>query len=120
MISDDQPFQVISLLNVLDRCLYPTSLLSRCRTLLADGGKLIVALPLPLSPHVHVGPRTLDQEDPLPSDEDSWEASLSALVERVLQPAGWTVERFARAPYLCRGDRHTPVRVLDDVVLVCG
>jgi SAM-dependent methyltransferase len=118
-LPERQRFDVISMLNVLDRCAYPLSLLDRCRAWLQDGGRLILALPLPIAAHVHVGPQTLDPEELLPASSGDWEPSLAELVERALKPAGWRVERFARAPYLCRGDPETPVRVLDDAILVC-
>ena len=45
-------------------------------------------------------------------------ASLSALLERVIEPLGLRVERIARVPYLCRGDASSPYYVLSDVILV--
>lgn len=113
-------FDVVSLLHVIDRAARPLTLLERARELVAPGGRMIVATPLPLSAHVHVAGGTVDAEEVLPTDAHSaaWEPALTALVTHVLAPLGLEVERFARAPYLSRGDADAPVYVLDDAILV--
>jgi SAM-dependent methyltransferase len=114
------PFDVVSLLHVIDRAARPLTLLERARELVAPGGRMIVATPLPLSTHVHVAGGTVDAEEVLPTDAQAmtWEPALTALVTRVFAPAGLEVERFARAPYLSRGDAAAPVYVLDDAIFV--
>jgi hypothetical protein len=52
-------------------------------------------------------------------DGATFEASLSALVTRVLAPLGLTVTRVAKVPYLCRGDMMKLYYVLPDAVLLC-
>jgi len=115
-----EPFDVVSLLHVIDRAARPLTLLERARALIAPGGRMIVATPLPLSTHVHVAGGTVDAEEVLPTDAHSaaWEPALTALVTRVFAPLGLEVERFARAPYLSRGDADAPVYVLDDAIFV--
>jgi SAM-dependent methyltransferase len=112
------PFDCISLLNVIDRTPRPLSLLERLSGLLAPGGRLVLAVPLPLSPHVHVGPMTVDPEERLPVDRMSWEAGASTLLEAVFEPLGWDVTGLSRVPYLCRGEAGRPVHVLDDAIFV--
>lgn len=118
----DRRFETIACLNVIDRCARPLSLLKHLRSMLAVDGRLLLSVPLPLRPHVHMGPRTADPEESLPvsntARDESWEASTSLLVERLLQPLGFSVERLSRVPYLSRGDVHTPLYVLDAAVLV--
>ncbi len=113
-------FDVVSLLHVIDRAARPLTLLERACALVAPGGRMIVATPLPLSTHVHVAGGTVDAEEVLPTDVRStaWEPALMALVTRVFAPLGLEVERFARAPYLSRGDADAPVYVLDDAIFV--
>lgn len=113
-------FDVVSLLHVIDRARLPLALLERAAALVAPGGRLVVATPLPLSTHVHVAGGTVDAEEVLPRDDEAttWEAALASLVTRVLEPLGLAVERFARAPYLSRGDSDAPIYVLDDAIVV--
>jgi SAM-dependent methyltransferase len=114
----DVRFDAILCLNVLDRCAYPRSLLRHLRAALASRGKLLLAVPLPLAPHVQRAGGTADPEEPLPAAEPSWEAG-AASIARVLGAAGLHVERLARAPYLCRGDARARLHVLDDALFVC-
>lgn len=111
-------FDVVALLNVIDRTPRPITLLERCRDLLAPGGRLVLATPLPLSPHVHVGPRTVDPEELLPRDKRSFEHAASTLAGVVFRGLGLEVETWCRAPYLSRGDGRVPAYVLDDAVFV--
>jgi SAM-dependent methyltransferase len=113
------PFEAVALLNVLDRCARPRSLLRAAAAQVAPGGRVIVATPLPLSPHVHVPGGTVDADEPLPRADGAFEAMVAAFVRDVLAPAGLRVERLARAPYRSRGDAHAPLYELDDAVLVC-
>ena len=118
--SESASFDVVSLLHVLDRARRPLTLLERAAALVAPGGRLVVATPLPLSTHVHVAGGTVDAEEVLPTDDDArtWEPALCSLVTRVLAPLQLTVERVTRAPYLSRGDTDAPLYVLDDALVV--
>lgn len=112
-------FDVVSAFNVIDRTTYPLSLLRAMRTLVRDEGRLILSVPLPLSPIVFVGTHSCDPEEPLPVGDETFEASLLALVTQVVEPAGLEVERLARVPYLCRSTAERPITQLDDAVVVC-
>ena len=48
-------FDVITCLNLLDRCDRPLTLLRELRTALKPGGKVVVALVLPFNPYVEIG-----------------------------------------------------------------
>jgi len=119
-------FDVVSIFNVLDRCDHPADLLrGAARLLRPDTGRLLLAVVLPFSEFVEDGTRRRKPYGALPmrgarcGDGASFEASLSALVTRVLLPLGLEVERAAKVPYLCRGDHHKPYYVLADAILVC-
>jgi SAM-dependent methyltransferase len=116
---ESRRFDAILWLNVLDRCSHPRTLLRQLRGLLAPHGKLVVAVPLPLAPHVQHGGATVDPEELLPDAAPTWEQGASR-VATVLHEAGLHIERLSRAPYMTRGDAHTPLHVLDDAVFVCG
>jgi SAM-dependent methyltransferase len=118
-LPDAQRFDAILCLNVLDRCAYPRTLLAHLRDALTPKGRLLLALPLPLAPHVQYRGHTADPEEALPAAESSWEAGAASLAE-LLEDAGLRVQCFARAPYLCRGDAATRLHVLDDVLFTCS
>ncbi len=109
---------VIACLNVIDRCVRPRSLLTNLRSMLNGQGRLLLSVPLPLRPHVHLGARTADPEESLPRSDDQWELDATALVDELLSPLGYDVERLSRLPYLSRGDAHAPLYVLDAAVFV--
>ena len=114
------PFDVVSVLNVLDRTARPLTLLERLPSLLVPGGALVAAVPVPVRPTVFVGPVQVDPEELLPGGEREFEPAVADLVRFVLEPLGFHVDRLARVPYLCRGDPRRPVEVLDDAVFVCS
>lgn len=115
-------FEVITCLNVLDRTARPRTLLAQLIAHLAENGLLVLAMPLPLRPHVHVAGGTVAPRERLPGAgvAQSWERSARALAEQLLLPAGLRIERLARVPYLSRGDAGAAVYVLDDAVFVCS
>ncbi len=115
----EPPYDVVACLNVLDRCPRPHTLLGRLVRWVAPGGRLVVALALPLRPWFYDGPTTRDPTELLECAGDSWEERVAALDRNVLAPAGLAIETFARAPYLSAGDAERRLYVLDDVVAVC-
>lgn len=117
-LSPSQSFKAIALLNVLDRCARPRSLLENAISHLAPDGDLIIASPLPARPHVDVGGHTVDPDEPFLADGESFEQALASLVDRVLRPQGLAVRAWTRTEYLARGDRDCARHALDAVVLV--
>ena len=115
----DGKFECISLLNVLDRCDAPFTLLTQLRSLLAPGGTLVLAVVIPFRPFVEDGKthRPPRERLPLPTN-GTWEDGASRLWREVLKPAGFTVKRLARTPYICEGDQRNAAYVLDDAVFV--
>jgi SAM-dependent methyltransferase len=114
---DDAPYDTIALLNVLDRCARPRTLLSAALDALAPGGTLVVSMPLPYDPCWYDGPRTCDPLERLPLRALRWEAAAVELA-RYLEAHGGEVRAMTRAPYLSGGDRHEPLYVLDALVMV--
>lgn len=111
-------FDVVSCLNVIDRCDRPRTLLKRAYASLRPGGRLVVASPLPLAPFVYVGGATVAPSEPISADGPSWELSAGRLWHSVLSSLGGRLELFARAPYLSVGDIHSELYVLDDAIFV--
>jgi len=112
----DPPYDLVTCLNVLDRCERPRSLLANLTRALSPGGRLVLATPLPFDPFVYAGARSKDPVEQLDLPRDSWEPSVARLATTVLEPLGLTVEAVSRVPYLCRGDADRPLYVLDDAL----
>lgn len=114
-------FDCVALLNVIDRTSRPYRLVERLRTLLRPGGVLLCTVPLPLKPHVHIGPVTVNPEEilPTPRGRAGFEECMSSLAEVFFPACNVEPVVLSRVPYLCRGDRKKPVIALDDAVFVC-
>jgi SAM-dependent methyltransferase len=122
-LSDGEPpegtWDVVSCLNVIDRSARPRTLLRRAAALLKPNGKLLLASPLPYSPFVYEGGRTLPPLEKLGIRAERWEDALAELCTRELEPLGLRVETFTRCPYLSGGDPQRPLYVLDDAIVLC-
>jgi len=112
-------YDLVTCLNVLDRCPRPKSLLEAARAALAPGGRLVIAVPLPFNAFFYDGPASRDQKERLELSGPGWERSAVALVEKTLEPLGFEVETISRVPYLSRGDSQQELYVLDDVLVMC-
>ena len=111
-------FDVVALQNVIDRTMHPLRLIESAFELLAPGGRLVIAVPLPLSPAVYIGTSWLDPQEQLPLGAPDFEAAVTDLYEQVFVPCGCRVTALTRAPYLCSGTAREPVEVLDDAIFV--
>ncbi|CCW61682.1 unnamed protein product [Phytomonas sp. EM1] len=117
-------FDVISCLNVLDRADTPLTLLREMRESLKPDGFLLLAVVLPWCPFVEYNNEQRAPKERLCMDGvecgkgASFEASVSKLVENVLQPCGFEVLRWTRVPYLCEGNFELEYAVLNDAVFV--
>lgn len=115
----DGGYDLITCLNVLDRCKRPRELLRRLVEALEPGGRLVVATPLPFDPFFYDGPRSLEPAEKLELPRQGWEPSVAALIERELRPLGLEIDSVSRVPYLCQGDSQRSLYVLDDALVVC-
>jgi SAM-dependent methyltransferase len=113
------PYDLVTCLNVLDRCERPRSLLANLANALAPDGRLVLATPFPFDPFVYDGPTSRAPSERLDLPRDAWEPSVARLSVRVLEPLGLSVEVVSRVPYICRGDAQKPLYVLDDALLIC-
>ncbi|XP_042874645.1 protein-L-histidine N-pros-methyltransferase-like [Penaeus japonicus] len=116
--SGDLQYDVITCLNLLDRCDTPKTLLRDIYRKLAPDGTLVVALVLPFSPYVEYG-----AADNLPSEElgitgSTIEEQVNSLANEVFPSLGFQLDRWSRLPYLCEGDLDQAFYWLPDVVLV--
>uniref|UniRef100_A0A8C5LG67 Methyltransferase like 9 n=1 Tax=Jaculus jaculus TaxID=51337 RepID=A0A8C5LG67_JACJA len=112
-------YDVISCLNLLDRCDQPLTLLKDIRSVLEPTrGRVILALVLPFHPYVeNVGGKWEKPSEILEIQGQNWEEQVNSLPE-VFRKAGFVIEAFTRLPYLCEGDMYNDYYVLDDAVFV--
>ena len=119
-IRAEDGFDCVALLNVLDRCDTPFTLLGQLRKLLKDeGGVLVLAVVVPFRPFVEDGNAHRAPREALGLDPNgAWEAGVNQIWEKVLRPSGFAVERLARVPYISEGDQKHGAYILDDAVFV--
>uniref|UniRef100_A0A668AAP5 Methyltransferase 9, His-X-His N1-histidine n=2 Tax=Myripristis murdjan TaxID=586833 RepID=A0A668AAP5_9TELE len=112
-------YDLISCLNLLDRCDHPLELLRGIRRSLVPGtGRVIMAAVLPFQPYVEIGGRWQRPKERLRVKGKTWEEQVTNLSNEVLRGAGFQVEAVTRLPYLCEGDMYNDYYVLDDAVFV--
>ncbi|XP_063235849.1 protein-L-histidine N-pros-methyltransferase [Bacillus rossius redtenbacheri] len=111
-------YDVITCLNLLDRCDRPLSLLRDLRAALRPGGRALMALVLPFSPYLETGAADHRPAELLPVRGEGFEQQAASLVQEVLPSCGLAVERWSRVPYLCEGDLNQAFYWLDDAVFV--
>lgn len=112
-------FDVVSCFNVLDRTARPLTLLRALVQHMTADGRLLLSLPLPARPHVHVRGGTVSPSERLPTQAARWEHAARELSEQLLSPAGLRIERLSRVPYLSRGDSYQRRYALDAALWVC-
>jgi 2-polyprenyl-3-methyl-5-hydroxy-6-metoxy-1,4-benzoquinol methylase len=128
-------FELVSILNVIDRSRQPAGLLRAAHRLLdPERGWLLLATPLPYRPFYYEGARTYApvaeeslalprarQWKPSEADtaaEEEWALGAERLLNRVLPSQGFQVVAFSRLPYISAGDADDDLAYLDDVMLL--
>ncbi|KAJ1459504.1 DREV methyltransferase-domain-containing protein [Pelagophyceae sp. CCMP2097] len=120
-------FDVVSLLNVLDRCADADGLLKQCAGRLANAeSRLVVALRLPVDAYqLHWNDTATPQSAPLPASvlaAETWEAGANAFARHVSCVTGLKLEVLSRIPYLALAqgpDRPNDLfYALDDAVFI--
>lgn len=110
-------FDVVSILNVLDRCDKPKTLLRNAINFLKDDGVLILSDPLPLNQHIRSSSRRPAEK--LGADAGTWEHCLNDFHTNTVLPAGLTPTLVSRLPYIYKNTKMEPFVALDDFVMVC-
>ena len=123
--SQDRKFDLISMLNVLDRCDKPVSMLRDAKSILAERGKLLVALTYPHRPFVVEKDVIKAKQSEAFLDLDSqatFEDFVDHCADNVFASNGYHVERFTRVPYICAGSTQSkePYSCLSCAVFICS
>ncbi|CAH2237894.1 jg16697 [Pararge aegeria aegeria] len=113
----EQRFDCVCMLNLLDRCAKPRSMLQQAKAAIAPDGVLLLALVLPYKPYVEV---TSDHkpEERLPIQGVNFEEQVASFVQIMRDEIGFELAAWSRAPYLCEGDFAQAYYWLDDSVYV--
>lgn len=112
-----ESYDVVSVLNVLDRCERPLTLLSNALSFLRHGGLLIISDPLPISQRVRGAHHVVKES--IGGNCTIWEESLANLYHNTIVPLGLTPTLVTRLPYIYKSSGREPYVILDDFVLVC-
>lgn len=112
-------FDAVSLLNVLDRCDRPMSLLATARQAVKPGGIVLIALVLPYKPFVYDRGHPRAPTERLAITSSIFEVAATELVTNCLLPLGLQPLTLSRTPYLSGGDAHCPLYELDDLLVIC-
>lgn len=119
--STSRQYNLISVLNLLDRHYNPRKLLANLHSLaLRSNCLVLMAVVLPMHQYVEFHPsRKSTQADvKLILRGKTLEEQASFLVEKEFMPAGFELVRWTKLPYLCEGDFNRPYYVLDDAVFL--
>lgn len=119
-------FDVISCLNLFDRCDKPITLIKDIKSALKQNGYLIVALVMPFKPYVEYNKNNKPTEqfpfttDPSNNFDENRLVSeqILILIEQVFLPLGFELEKFTRVPYLCEGNLSQSFYYLIDYLFV--
>ncbi|XP_056100676.1 methyltransferase-like protein 9 isoform X1 [Rhinichthys klamathensis goyatoka] len=112
-------FDLISCLNLLDRCDEPLQLLRDIKKSLVPGtGRLVLAAVVPFQPYVETGGSWVRPKEHIELEGKSWEDQVTQLNSDVFLKMGFELEAVTRLPYLCEGDMYRDYYMLDDAVFV--
>ena len=114
----DHKFDVITCLNVLDRCEKPLSLLKNIREHLnPEQGRVLIGLVLPFKPYFEYNNDHHPNES-LHIKGHLAEEQINEFISNVFQPLGFRLKKLSRLPYLCEGDMERSYYFLSDYIFV--
>lgn len=127
-LATGEQFDMVCLLNVIDRCDQPVTLLRQVRNRIKDGGLLLLADPMPLRPSVETNSGWQKPSENIVDPNHCaccyapkccvWEESVRQIVREYFEPNGFVLRSVSRVPYISQGDSIRPYYVLDDAVFV--
>ena len=109
-------YDLVSCLNLLDRCAEPLSVLGQIKSALKPDGLVVVAIVLPFKPYVEFS----DDHSPVQKlgiGGEGFEDQVNSAA-KVFEEQGFEVLSWSRVPYLCEGDLAKSVYSLDDSVFL--
>ncbi|ETN87085.1 DREV methyltransferase [Necator americanus] len=119
--SSSRQYDLISVLNLLDRHYNPRKLLLDLHaTALHSNCHVLMAVVLPLHQYVEFRPSSTNfsRNTRLKVEGKTFEEHASSLVENEFIPAGFEVVKWTKLPYLCEGDLYKPFYILYDALFL--
>jgi len=110
------PYDMISMLNLLDRASTPITILNTAKQALKPQGLLLIALVLPFRPYVEASPTHKPTELMDIKGKTEEEQLVSAV--QAIQAQGFRLVKWSKLPYLCEGDLSQSVYHLTDYIMV--
>jgi len=117
---EGRTFDCIALLNLLDRCQKPLSLLRDLKKKLNPGGVVLIALVVPFSPWVETNSGYVRPTEYMEIKSETFEETANKFTEKVLAPMGYQVKSLSKVPYLSQGDYYKELYSLTDSIWVIG
>jgi len=109
-------YDLISALNLFDRCDKPLSIIKNIHISLKQGAYFVVALVLPFKPYVESVPGHKPSET-MKITGRTFEAQLETSVN-LFESEGFKLHKWARVPYLCEGDLNRPLYHLNNALMI--
>ncbi|EEB12571.1 possible cgi-81 protein, putative [Pediculus humanus corporis] len=111
---ENEKYDVITCLNLLDRCDRPNDILEQMKNSLAPDGIVVLAMVLPFEPYVEIGAKNHSPSQVLDVNGNTFEHQVCSMVKNVLEPVGYEIIKWTKLPYLCEGDLRQSYYWLDD------
>lgn len=115
---DQCSYDLISCMNVLDRCERPLSMLERIKTKLKPNGKLLLAIVFPLSQYVENSKNRHKPIETINVTGDTLEQQVNSFHKNVIEAHGFRLISWTKLPYLCEGDMELSFYWLNDVIML--
>ena len=108
-------YDIVCLLNVLDRCDSPVSILKAIHAVKKK--YVIISIVLPYRGFYMDGLKKADQLETLIGTFKEWEESVHSLCKEFVE-IGFKIEKISRLPYLSEGDQHKEMYKLNTAIFV--
>lgn len=109
-------YDLISALNLFDRCDKPLSIISDVYSSLKEGGFFIVALVLPFRPYVE-SVASHKPSEAMNIEGEAFEHQVETAIV-LFEKIGFKLQSWSRVPYLCEGDLARPIYQLNNALFV--
>lgn len=111
-------YDLISALNLFDRCDKPISIINDIhKSLKPSTGLLLIALVLPFKPYVESVPGHKPSEKIIVSG-DAFEEQVVSIIRKIEEFGYFDLVSWSRVPYLCEGDLSRPLYHLNNVIML--
>ncbi|XP_053211800.1 protein-L-histidine N-pros-methyltransferase-like [Panonychus citri] len=115
---NDLSFNLISCLNVLDRCDRPLTMIKKMRQKIKPNGRILLALVLPLNQYVESSANGHKPSESITLTGNSLEQHAQSFIQDYIEPNDLELIAWTKVPYLCEGDLELSYYWLNDVLFL--